>query len=473
MSDFCATKFGRCWSSLEFGKQPQRNQVVSETVHGAQLAAAAQSANCVTCVEENKVCKCGKDTEVLNLQSEHHAKATSSFTHSVINMIGMLIGLGQLSTPYALENGGWSSVFLLVGLGVICAYTSHIIGKCLEEDSSSKTYQDIGQQAFGAKGRIIASTLIYLEIFFALVSYTISLSDNLPLVLSGVHAHISWLPLSASQLLTVVAVLVALPTLWLRDLSSISFLSFGGIVMSLLIFVTIACTAAFGGVRGNHSIPLLQLRKIPGISGLYIFSYAGHIVFPNLYTAMKDPSKFTKVSIASFTIVTMLYTALAFMGAKLFGPAVSSQITLSMPPHLIATKIALWATVLTPMTKYALEFSPFASQLEHKLPSTMSSRARMVIRGSVGSVLLLVILALALSLPYFEHVLSLTGSLVSIAISLVFPCAFYLKICWPQVSKPTVVLNGVLIVLGALLGVVGTISSSKALIQSIQRGHSL
>ncbi|CAD5177510.1 amino acid transporter AVT1H-like [Musa acuminata AAA Group] len=473
MSDFSATKFGRCWSSLEFGKQPQRNQVVSETVHGAQLAAAAQSANCVTCVEGNKVCKCGKDTEVLNLQSEHHAKATSSFTHSVINMIGMLIGLGQLSTPYALENGGWSSVFLLVGLGVMCAYTSHIIGKCLEEDSSSKTYQDIGQQAFGAKGRIIASTLIYLEIFFALVSYTISLSDNLPLVLSGVHAHISWLPLSASQLLTVVAVLVALPTLWLRDLSSISFLSFGGIVMSLLIFVTIACTAAFGGVRGNHSIPLLQLRKIPGISGLYIFSYAGHIVFPNIYTAMKDPSKFTKVSIASFTTVTMLYTALAFMGAKLFGPAVSSQITLSMPPHLIATKIALWATVLTPMTKYALEFSPFASQLEHKLPSTMSSRARMVIRGSVGSILLLVILALALSLPYFEHVLSLTGSLVSIAISLIFPCAFYLKICWPQVSKPTVVLNGVLIVLGALLGVVGTISSSKALIQSIQRGHSL
>lgn len=473
MSDFSATKFGRCWSSLEFGKQPQRNQVVSETVHGAQLAAAAQSANCVTCVEGNKVCKCGKDTEVLNLQSEHHAKATSSFTHSVINMIGMLIGLGQLSTPYALENGGWSSVFLLVGLGVMCAYTSHIIGKCLEEDSSSKTYQDIGQQAFGAKGRIIASTLIYLEIFFALVSYTISLSDNLPLVLSGVHAHISWLPLSASQLLTVVAVLVALPTLWLRDLSSISFLSFGGIIMSLLIFVTIACTAAFGGVRGNHSIPLLQLRKIPGISGLYIFSYAGHIVFPNIYTAMKDPSKFTKVSIASFTTVTMLYTALAFMGAKLFGPAVSSQITLSMPPHLIATKIALWATVLTPMTKYALEFSPFASQLEHKLPSTMSSRARMVIRGSVGSILLLVILALALSLPYFEHVLSLTGSLVSIAISLIFPCAFYLKICWRQVSKPTVVLNGVLIVLGALLGVVGTISTSKALIQSIQRGHSL
>ncbi|WOL12774.1 vacuolar amino acid transporter 1 [Canna indica] len=474
-SSVSSTKFNQCWSSF-FDEKPHRNQVVSESVHGAQLAAAAvkSSSSCATCdlEEESKVCKCGKDVEVFSLQSEHHVKANSSFTHSVINMIGMLIGLGQLSTPYALENGGWSSVFLLLGLGIMCAYTSHIIGKCLEEDSGSKTYQDIGEQAFGSRGRIIASTFIYLEIFLALVSYTISLSDNLPLVLEAAHVRLPGIHLSASQILTTIAVLVALPTLWLRDLSSISFLSFGGILMSLLIFTTIACTAAFGGVRGNHYIPVLQLHKIPGISGLYIFSYAGHIVFPNIYTAMKDPSKFTKVSITSFTIVTILYTALAFMGAKLFGPSVSSQFTLSMPPHLVATKIALWATVLTPMTKYALEFAPFAIQLEHKLPPTMSSRSRMLIRGITGSVLLLLILALALSVPYFEHVLSLTGSLVSVAISLIFPCAFYLKICWPRVSKAAVVVNGGLIIVGAILAVVGTISSSKSLIQSIQRGHS-
>lgn len=65
--------------------------------------------------------------------------------------------------------------------------------------------------------------------------------------------------------------------------------------MSLLIFVTIAWTAAFGGIRSDQSIPVLVPSKIPRISGLYVFSYAGHIVFPNIYRAMKDPSKFTKV----------------------------------------------------------------------------------------------------------------------------------------------------------------------------------
>jgi hypothetical protein len=174
----------------------------------------------------------------------------------------------------------------------------------------------------------------------------------------------------------------------------------------------------------------------------------------------------------SFTLVTALYTALAFMGATFFGAEVNPQITLSMPKHLIVTKIALWATVLTPMTKYALEFAPFAIQLEHKLPDSMSSRAKMITRGSVGSCLLLLILVLALSVPYFEYVLSLTGSLVSVGICITFPCVFYIKICWGQISKPAMVLNLSLIAFGSLLGVFGTISSSKLLVQSLRRAHS-
>ncbi|KAL9270902.1 Amino acid transporter AVT1H-like protein [Drosera capensis] len=183
---------------------------------------------------------------------------------------------------------------------------------------------------------------------------------------------------------------------------------------------------------------------------------------------MKDPAKFTKVAIVSFATVTTLYVALAFMGAKLYGPAVNAQITLSMPPHLLVTKLALWATVLTPMTKYALEFAPFAIQLDHNLPTSSGSRTRRIIRGGVGSILLLVILALALTVPYFHHVLGLTGSLVSVAICIIMPCTFYIKIFQGEVQKPFLLLNLGLIILAYLLGVVGTVSSSKALIQTMK-----
>lgn len=155
----------------------------------------------------------------------------------------------------------------------------------------------------------------------------------------------------------------------------------------------------------------------------------------------------------------------------MFGPQVNSQITLSMPHNLVVTKIALWATVLTPMTKYALEFAPFAMQLEQSLPTSMKSRTRMIIRGTVGSILLLIILVLALSVPYFEHVLSLTGSLVSIGICIIFPCAFYTKIFWRQIPTPLLLLNLILITFGVILGAFGTFSSSRSLIRSLQRGH--
>ncbi|XP_022734069.1 amino acid transporter AVT1H-like [Durio zibethinus] len=444
------------------------HQVTIETVHGANLA--LRQVKCDVCMQENnQVCNCG---HVQRMQVNGNDGADHSFLHAVVNMSAMLIGLGQLSTPYALENGGWASVFLLVGIGVICAYCSHLLGECLKKNPSSQSYVDIGENALGRKGRVLAATFIYLEIFMALVSYTISLHDNLITVFPGNRLKLPGAKLSTSQLITVIAVLIALPSLWLRDLSSISFLSWGGVLMSLIIFTSVVCTAIFGGVKANHSIPVLHVKNFPAISGLYIFIYSGHVVFPNLYKAMKDPSKFTKASIVSFASVTSLYTALAFLGAKLFGPQVNPQITLSLPQHYFVTKIALWATVLTPITKYALGFAPIAFQLERNLPDSLSSRMKLIIRGCVGSILLLVILVLALSVPYFEHVVSITGSLVSVCITLILPCAFYIRLSWPQISKSLLILNLSLIAFGSLLGVLGTISSAKLLIKSLVRDHS-
>lgn len=178
-----------------------------------------------------------------------------------------------------------------------------------------------------------------------------------------------------------------------------------------------------------------------------------------------------QVVLVSFTTVMSLYTVLAFMGAKMFGPNINSQITLSMPQNLIATKIALWATVLTPMTKYALQFAPLAIQIENNLPSYMTSRKKKIIRGGIGSIFLITILALALSVPYFEHVLSLTGSLVSISICIIIPCTLYTKICLAEISKPHLLFNVIIITIGSIISITGTISSSKSLINVINTGN--
>lgn len=196
--------------------------------------------------------------------------------------------------PYAVESGGWISIFLLISLGVLTTYTSHILGNCLRRNPKSKSYSDIGYSAFGRHGHLLASLFIYLEIFMALVSYTISLHDNIAAAFPATFTNLHNGSFPAAKL-TAVAVAIALPSLWIRNLSSISFLSSGGILMSAVIFMSVVYTAVFGGVLDDGRIPVLRLRNIPTVSGVYLFGFGGHIVFPNLYTSMKDPSKFTKV----------------------------------------------------------------------------------------------------------------------------------------------------------------------------------
>ncbi|KAL9671549.1 hypothetical protein QQ045_009118 [Rhodiola kirilowii] len=222
-----------------------------------------------------------------------------------------------------------------------------------------------------------------------LVSYTIALHDNLITVFSGItHFNFTWTHMSTSQTLTIIAVLIAIPSLWLKDLSAISFLSSAGILMSCLIFGMVACTALFGGFKADQYIPVLRLQNIPAVSGIYVFSFAGHVIVPKIYKDMKDPSlyikvcivSFDQVCIVSFAVVTSIYTSL---GLNLNGSQnVRSNHQLSdhssMPQHLIFTKIAPWATVLTPLTKYALELAPVVMPLERYLPLSMnSSKTRM------------------------------------------------------------------------------------------------
>lgn len=178
----------------------------------------------------------------------------------------------------------------------MCAYTAHLLGKCLERNKTLRNYSDIGNDAFGTIGKNIASTFVYLEVFMALVSFTIAVNDNLATIFTGKHLSISWIhQLSTSQFLTIVVVIIALPTVWLKDLSKISFLSIVGILCSFLIYISVVYITIFGGIKANKSIPVLQIQNIPAISGLYIFSFSTHVVFPDIYKSMKDPSKFTKV----------------------------------------------------------------------------------------------------------------------------------------------------------------------------------
>ncbi|KAI3940160.1 hypothetical protein MKW92_000008 [Papaver armeniacum] len=395
--------------------------------------------------------------------------ATSTSFTTLLNLIGLLIGLGQLSTAYALQTGGWASVFILFGLFMLGAYTSHLLGLCLATDERLKSYADIGFRAFGRKGRYVSLFFVNMESFMALVSFTISMTDHLTRVLDGYNKfHISFFSLSSAQSLTVIAIIVTIPSVWLRNLNSISFIATFGILLSFLICGVLICTCFFGGVKANKPIHVFQIKNIFSVSGLYIFNIASHMAIPNVYRSMVDPTRFSTISFISFGAVSILYAVLAFLGAKMFGPGVSSQVTLSMPKHMVFTQIGLWAAVITPMTKYVFFTVPMASEVERLLPATMPLWKRTVIRGAAGSLFLLIVLVLAITVPFFETVLGLTGSLVSIFVSVILPISFYLKIFRHTIPLASLVIHLIIMVVCFVIGIMGTISNTRSIIKHYQ-----
>jgi vesicular inhibitory amino acid transporter len=50
--------------------------------------------------------------------------------------------------------------------------------------------------------------------------------------------------------------------------------------------------------------------------------------------------------VVSIALSTVLFAGAAIMGYIMFGESTESQFTLNLPPDLVASKIAVWTTVI-------------------------------------------------------------------------------------------------------------------------------
>ncbi|KAJ8484785.1 hypothetical protein OPV22_017270 [Ensete ventricosum] len=148
-----------------------------------------------------------------------------STAQAVVNGINVLCGVGLLSTPYAVKEGGWLGMLLLFCLASISFYTGLLLKRCLDSFPGIKTYPDIGHAAFGLAGRLFISIVLYLELYGCCVEYIILVSDSLTFIFPDASISFMGLDLSPHQLFAVTTAVAVLPTVWLKNLSVLSYLS--------------------------------------------------------------------------------------------------------------------------------------------------------------------------------------------------------------------------------------------------------
>ncbi|KAF2932937.1 hypothetical protein DAI22_04g038500 [Oryza sativa Japonica Group] len=386
-----------------------------------------------------------------------------TYTQGVLNGVNVLCGVGVLSTPYAVKQGGWLGLIILALLAVLAWYTGILLKRCLDSKEGLETYPDIGHAAFGTTGRIVISVILYMELFACCIEYLILESDNLSKLFPNAHLTIGTCTINAHILFAILTTLIVMPTTWLRDLSCLSFISAGGVIASIVIVACLFWVGLVDHIEAKDEGTALNLPGIPIAVGLYGYCYSGHGMFPNIYSSMKKRNQFPAVIFTCIALSTVLFAGAAIMGYIMFGESTESQFTLNLPSNLVASKIAVWTTVTNPITKYALTMTPLALSMEELLPPNRQTYSNIVM---LRSALVLSSLIVALSVPFFGLVMSLVGSFLTMFVAYILPCACFLAILRRTVTWYQVLLCVFIIVVGLCCAGVGTYSSLSKIIQN-------
>ncbi|XP_075080682.1 amino acid transporter AVT1I-like [Nicotiana tabacum] len=171
-----------------------------------------------------------------------------SFLRTCFNGINTLSGLCILSVPYALSEGGWLSLIILFLVATLCCYTGLLLQKCMSASQTINTYADIGQFAFGKKGKILISTFMYLELYLVAVEFLILEGDNFQKLFPNANIHIGDLKIGGKETFVMLVALIILPTTWLRSLGLLAYVSLGGVLASIVLVCVVFWIGAVDGV---------------------------------------------------------------------------------------------------------------------------------------------------------------------------------------------------------------------------------
>ena len=220
------------------------------------------------------------------------------------NSVNILLGVGLLSVPYALRQGGWAGLGVLASLGLMTNYTGKALIRCQsagslpplpanvevarrersfdddDDDPSGTrwdpntvaprrrplmTYEDIGEAAFGSPGRSFITWVLYTELVGTCALFFILEGDHLALLFEGSGKDSAWFQAASAA--------VMVPTLWLADLSSLSYVGAVGALASISLVGVIAYELfAVGGFpepspRGSRPPPRCTSPRYPCRSG--------------------------------------------------------------------------------------------------------------------------------------------------------------------------------------------------------------
>lgn len=216
------------------------------------------------------------------------------------------------------------------------------------------------------------------------------------------------------------------------------------------------------------------LRNLPIAVATISVCFGGNVVYMHVEESMRFPRSWNRVLVWAMIACCLMYAMVAVPGYLAYGPSSQSPILGSLPPGpsrkvatiMIVAHVLLAAPVL--MTSFALEVERVfdisvekRGVVQERLYRTIT---RLIIMGAVGGIACLV--------PFFDSFLSLLGALGNCMLIFVLPICFYWRLIgWRRMPWYELVWCGIILVIGLLACVIGSIDAIKALHHDFKYGR--
>ncbi|CAG8529136.1 4361_t:CDS:2 [Acaulospora morrowiae] len=387
-----------------------------------------------------------------------------------INIVCLIAGSGTLGIPYAIQQGGWLSVIILILSAILSIYANIKLIECLYHNGTRRSsMSELAYYAFGKVGLYIISFFFNIVTLGCPVIYLILCGENFHSLLSMVGIDIgikSWV--------YICAVVMSVPFILMKTMKEATWLSiFGALTTALVVLVVFFTSISEYPKNSQNQHDLLIIRDIPLALATFSFSYGGNTVYPHVEASMANPRDWPKIlSLATLTI-TIMYLSIGIPAYLTYGRTTLSPIYLNLPSGFATNMsvIMITAHILLALpiyqTAFALEVENYIGINVQNLGKTREFIYRVAFRLAT----VLFTTYCAINLPFFSDVMALLGSMGNGVLLCITPIIFWIKLFgWNQLNgwkeKSLVIFTLVFSALGA---VTGTLDALDALWKDIMR----
>ncbi|GFR76319.1 amino acid transporter ANTL1-like isoform X2 [Elysia marginata] len=203
--------------------------------------------------------------------------------------------------------------------------------------------------------------------------------------------------------------------------------------------------------------------------GTICFAFGGHPGFPTFQADMKQPEKFGKAIFLAYFILLLMYLPVAICGYSVYGINAEDNILLNLSAGPMQYIVEILITMHL-FFGFVIVINPVCQEMEEVVGIPTHFTFKRIISRTV---IMVVVLFIAESIPHFGAILSLIGGSTTTLLAYILPPVFYLKLCsmegdWEQQtpSLATKVACVEIMLVGLVAGVASTYAAVDALATS-------